>query len=1165
VTNSCRIVRSILLAIVVFPMMAFHSAKASSETVWQVGTFDQASIEFKKQINYTNSADDPVFVVGKSVATKDWPAYQPGSANGQAGYRAHPFSIEFALPQMPGGLYVLKMAYLIDTPRIPHLQVEINGHGAWCYPHPQLDYTAGDPIGNSPTYTSGTITLELPTAFLRQGPNKLVLTAIDEPGERDDAVPPPGRLGDSGFFYDAVELEHDAGKEYQSSELAAEIVPTIFYKGSADKLSEIVEVSVRFNQRPIQGSLHFSAGNFSATQELKPDRDFGEQKLEFEVPESQVAEKGEVIVSSNGRSISIPIQLQPAKKWNVFVVPHEHLDIGYSDYQAKTYEIQVRALDQAIATIEKHPSFRYTLDGNFVAEQFLKTRSKPQRDKFLRFVREGQIKVPANYFNLLTGFASSEELIRSLYAGDKFNQEHGGGFDYASITDVPSYSWSYASVLASAGLKYLVAASNNERAPMLRIGHLNRRSPFLWEGPDGGQIPIWYTQSYQQLPHIFGLPPQVAGGHDTLPIFLQHYDSPEYKSDGVIVYGTQWENTALFTEQAKLDEDWNKVYAYPRVKFAGFAEAMDYITKQTDMPVIRGDGGPYWEDGIGSDAYYAALERENQHRALSAEKFATVSAYINPKVQPDRETLNLLWQNLLLFDEHCWEADRSILDPESQLSIQQRAVKDSRAVEGKRLIDETMQRGMSVIADTTNNSAGTLLVFNSLNWTRSSFVETDIDKHLELLDLATNKVVPYELLSAGNEFVHIRFWAADVPSVGYKSYALRPRHSENAKLVPSATPVLENNYYRITLDPKTGAIQSIFDKDLKRELVDHSSAFAFNQYVYVTGADKEPNRLTRYAEILPVPEMKTHAAEQGRLLSVARTPFGMVARLSSAGMNTPSIETEIVLPDAKKEIRFTNRVHKKKVYTKEGVYFAFPFSLKHPKFLYETQNGYVNPAKDLLPGAGLEWFSVQRWAAIKEDDVTAAIVPIDAPLIALGDIVRGTYPKEFGDRDATIFSYAMNNYWTTNYVGGQGGDFVFRYIFTSGKNINPASLSRAGWEAMSELEVNEIIPQDKVDNAPRPLPSSQSSFLQVDQPNVVMNAWKEAEDGEGTIMRFTELNGESSTVKVTVPVVDLQAAWTCNAVEKCKDPLSVTQHDFTFAIKPFQIVTLRIQAKQPLQ
>ena len=38
---------------------------------------------------------------------------------------------------------------------------------------------------------------------------------------------------------------------------------------------------------------------------------------------------------------------------------------------------------------------------------------------------------------------------------------------------------------------------------------------------------------------------------------------------------------------------------------------------------------------------------------------------------------------------------------------------------------------------------------------------------------------------------------------------------------------------------------------------------------------------------------------------------------------------------------------------------------------------------------------------------------------------------QFGQRPGTIFSYVMNNYWDTNYRGGQGGHFRFRYVITS--------------------------------------------------------------------------------------------------------------------------------------
>ena len=274
-------------------------------------------------------------------------------------------------------------------------------------------------------------------------------------------------------------------------------------------------------------------------------------------------------------------------------------------------------------------------------------------------------------------------------------------------------------------------------------------------------------------------------------------------------------------------------------------------------------------------------------------------------------------------------------------------------------------------------------------------------------------------------------------------------------------------------------MKSIFDKELNKELVNTSSPYRFDQYLYVTGADQAPNRLVQYSSALPVPELTIHSAGSGRLVSVTQQPFGVVARLESQGVNTPQIETEVILFNGQKKIEFINRVHKTEVFTKEGVYFAFPLAMEHPQFRYEIQNGFVDPSRDQLPGAGKEWFSVQHWVAAEQGGVTVALVPVDASLVCLGDIVRGTWPQEFGQRPGTIFSYVMDNYWDTNYAAGQGGDFTFRYVLTSGHHLRAGRLSRLGWEEMTPAEIDQITSQDKAINSPRPLDAAQGSFLQM--------------------------------------------------------------------------------------
>jgi hypothetical protein len=270
----------------------------------------------------------------------------------------------------------------------------------------------------------------------------------------------------------------------------------------------------------------------------------------------------------------------------------------------------------------------------------------------------------------------------------------------------------------------------------------------------------------------------------------------------------------------------------------------------------------------------------------------------------------------------------------------------------------------------------------------------------------------------------------------------------------------------------------------------------------------------------------------------------------------------IVLFDRQKKIEFINQVRKEKVFAKEKVYFAFPLALNQPQFAYEIQAGFVDPVKDLLPGAGREWFSVQHWVAVHQPDLAAAIVPVDAPLITLGDVVRGAWPTEFGLRKATVFSYIMNNYWDTNYVAGQGGDFTFRYVFTSGREFQPGSLSRLGWEEMAPLEADLVTYLDKAVDAPRPLNGAEASFLQVDSPHVVLVTWKRAEDEHGTILRLVEVAGQTGTVKITAPLLPVKLAWLCNALEENQQPLAVSGHTVSFPVHPFQIVTVRVEGEK---
>ena len=372
---------------------------------------------------------------------------------------------------------------------------------------------------------------------------------------------------------------------------------------------------------------------------------------------------------------------------------------------------------------------------------------------------------------------------------------------------------------------------------------------------------------------------------------------------------------------------------------------------------------------------------------------------------------------------------------------------------------------------------------------------------------------------------------------------------------------MENSFYRVTLDEQTGAVRSIYDKQLKRELVDASSRYRFNQYVYVTGGDEFPNQLLTYRKWSPVARLTEHASEGGRVVSISKTPTGTVALLEARALNTTRISTEIILFDNEKKIEFVNRVRKDEVYKKEGVYFAFPVNVRSPQFQFDVQTAVVNPAKDMIPGAGREWFSSQNWVTVGGEGVTVGIVNKDSFLWTFGDIVRGTWPTEFNPLRATAFSYVMNNYWNTNYVAAQGGDFTFRYVLTSARELSHTMMSRMGWEETTPLERTLVKSQDQTYPVKRVLPAAKMSFLQTDAPSILLSTWKLAEDGEGSVLRFIELGGARGRVSVSSPLIKSPAAQSCDGMEDCGQPLQGNPNGFTFEVAPRQIITTRIRGR----
>ena len=557
---------------------------------------------------------------------------------------------------------------------------------------------------------------------------------------------------------------------------------------------------------------------------------------------------------------------------------------------------------------------------------------------------------------------------------------------------------------------------------------------------------------------------------------------------------------------------------------------------------------------------------------MTAEKMAVIPALLNADLRPNGATLADAWHNLLLFDEHTWTAAGATTQPEGDQNRIQLHQKQLEPVIAQNDITQSIEHSWAQLESMVGPQQDSIAVFNSLNWQRSGWVGVDLPADRMLVDPATHAPVAQVILrrEAGAELPgfggatnRVRFRAERVPAVGYKLFALAPA-SATSKFEPQRdvgaeqSQVLENRYYRITLDPEHGAIRNIFDKQLHRELVDPASRFRFGAYVYVQGADDMPgNSLYRYGAAQHLPELHPAEAAKGRLVSITTSAQGIIAVLESSAPNTPSIRTTIVLPADEKRIELSYRLHKDVTLSKEAAYIAFPLAVEHPEFRYETQNGWVDPARDELAGGSREWYTVNHWAAVSDGDATMAVIPRDAPLVCFGDIVRGTWPAEFHPRSAAIFSWIMSNYWDTNFASSQGGDFNFHYAFVSGAGMDPAELTRLGWEAMTPLESDPV----HASSSAGALPRDGAGFLSIDRPGVVLTTWKPAENGDGSILRLEDTSGRAGALHISSRFLRITAAWLTNILEENESELPAGPDGIQVNVPAFGIVTVRIHTQ----
>ncbi len=1078
-----------------------RAADAAPVVLWQIGQPDRNDAEFAlAPAAHREFRNDGFFVVGESDPKRDWPYAHPGPSDSWAGSRPHTFVVCFGLKTIPAdGECQLKLD-VVDTHRDgpPQLRISINGQN---FERTLAAGAGDDSINGQPGKgRPQNWTLPFPSRLLHAGDNDIRLTT----------------LGGSWLLYDALTLTTPAGAELgrvTAHTLVDRLDAVRALQTVGGRALQPVRVTLRHFGPEAKGTVKV-AGAEPLTVPLRA----GLQEITALVPAVSAPTPCAVSVDVDGQSAAVrTVTLKPVKPLTVYILPHSHTDIGYTEIQTDIEKKQVNNLLEGIAHARKtaaYPEgarFVWNVEVLWAADLYLNRLGDKERADFLAAVSQGQVSLCGMYLNELTGLCRPEELVRLFRYATQLGERTGRPIDAAMISDVPGYTWGTVTAMAQAGIKYFSTAPNY----FDRIGTILREwenKPFYWVGPDGqSKVLVWIPFWGYAMSHKYG-----TMSAQLVDDFCDGLEQRGYPYDIAHVrWSGHGDNAVPDPAICEFVRDWNARYTWPHFVISGASEAFRALEQKygDKLPRVRGDWTPYWEDGAGSSAEETALNRATSDRLAQAE---TLFALQRPAAYP-AGAFEAAWRNVLLYSEHTWGAWCSVSEPERKETVEQWAIKQGYAREADRQTRALLAQALRPEASAAPDETGTAFeVVNTLSWPRTELVTARASGDRVLDD--RGRPVPSQRLTNGD----LAWLARDVPPFASRRFTVTTGapHQEGTALAQGTT--LDSGRLRAELDPRQGGIVSLTAKGIPGDFVDPASGGVLNEYLYLIG--------DQVADVQRNGNVTISVGEAGPLVG------SLIVESPAPGCRQLRRELRIVA--GADSLELINTVDKARLAVKsymakegkESLNFGFPFHVPDGQVELDLPLGRMRPEADQMPSACKNWFTVGRWADVSNRRQGITWVTLDAPLVQVGGLTAillnsqtnpDVWRKEV-EPTRKLYSWAMNNHWGTNYRAYQDGPVVFRFWLRPHRAPDPAEASR-----FSIARSQPLLVRPATKTAAKSLPR-----LRVEPAGVLVTGFKPSDDGQGWIVRLFGASDRVQRARLSWADPAPRALWLSDTSEK---------------------------------
>ena len=815
-----------------------------------------------------------------------------------------------------------------------------------------------------------------------------------------------------------------------------------------------------------------------------------------------------------------------AKRLTLFFDANAHIDAAWLWRDKETIEVCKNTFSSVLHMMDVRPEFTYT-QSSAAYYDWMERLYPDLFKKIQQRVKDGRWEIVGGMWiepdcNIPSGESWMHQL---LYAKQYFKQKFGTTVKIGWNPDSFGYTWNMPEFYNNAGIDAFITQKigwNERNVFPYRV--------FWWESPDGSRILTYFPFGYATtLDNLY-----------ELTDWLRQYEANTGFRKMMILFGVGDHGGGPSLEMIDRIEHLKTIDVFPKIEYGTATQYLNWL-KEQDLSSI-----PTWKDELyleyhqgtyTTQAQTKKFNRTSEILLTNAEKFSAVATQFGG--QYNSADLGEAWRNVLFNQFHDILPGSGIR--ENYIDAAEKYV--AAAAIGNHELENSLQ----VIARQVNTlkmKRGTpLMVFNPLSWNRTDVVTFEIPAG----DTATYAVFD----SSGNEIIsqiahkdrylsELSFVAANVPSVGYKTFELRKQKpvGDSSSLVISRS-TLENTYFRIVVDSGSGWVKSIFDKRNGREVLKGNGNEL--QILEDVPAQWDAWNIGLTGVRYPSKLKKVEVVETGPVRIVLRATReylkpGVQKDFPTEDFPSSFFTQDIILYDGIDRIEFKTNVDWWEDKTMLKV--AFPVSAYDTAATYEIPYGTIRRStqwRNSWDSAKVEVPS-GRWADLSQSEYGVSLLnkskygyDIKGNVMRLSLLRSPKWPDPTADRGKHTIEYALYPHAGTWQVAN-----TTQRAYEYNNPLVPV---------MSDKHKGKL--------------ANSLSFVKLEPPTLVLTTVKKAEDSPAWIIQWYDAIGEETEATVTFSQTP-KSIYTSNFLEEKGIPIPFSSNVVKLKSGKHAVTTIQV-------